>query len=84
MNQKNNISSGSPNDIVSVADSGYGSAEFHTTAAHGLSPLQLVDISGTEIYDGQWEITDVQSPTSFVTAQTYAGSATGTWTLVEI
>lgn len=80
---------GDPNTIIAVEDDGSGYAQFITEGPHGLANGDFVDISGTEIYDGSLyeyrEPEPMEETTKFRLVDcVFGGSATGSWTLVEI
>lgn len=70
--------------ITSVADSG-GSARVTTTTTDGLLEEELIRVTGTGLYDGEWKVLSVTA-TEFtladpdtLTPAPFAGTATGGW-----
>lgn len=59
-------------------DGTYGTSTLVTTsAAHGLSTADIVQITGTVSYDGQWNITKVAATTFYILMAYVADDATG-------
>lgn len=64
--------------ISSVADAGGGQLTITTSAAHGLSDNDRVNITGTTNYDGAYTITNTTGTTFEITA-TWVATETGSW-----
>lgn len=72
-------SSQSEGAITAFADAGGGQVTV-TSAAHGLSNSDVVEITGTTSYDGIYTISNKATDTFEITATWVADDATGDWT----
>jgi len=72
---------GTTGDITAFADAGGGEVTV-TSAAHGRSNGERVEISGTTNYNGTFTIEDVTTDT-FNIVDTWVATETGVWNLVE-
>lgn len=72
------------NDILTITDSGIGTALVTTAAPHGLSGFETVAISGASVggYNGSFNLFDAPSATTFTLQAAYISDSTGgTWAL---
>jgi hypothetical protein len=67
--------------ITSVSDDGDGNALFHCGGPHGLSVLNVIDLSLSGAYGNIADavVGTVPSPTTFLAGVSFLGNATGTW-----
>lgn len=65
---------------TAVANAGGGELTFTTNDTTGLSALDNVIITGTSLYNGEYQVESVVANTSFNITETYSGTESGAWT----
>ncbi len=70
--------------IVRVVDSGYGGARIFIAETHAMQIGDLVSITGTVVYDGDWSVDEPTSNSFVIFGPTFAGDSTGNWAKIEV